>query len=210
LIAYTVNGRQCLVNDTNLTGANIVVSTVLDVNATPDVISTVSGGLDTLSAVTIDPSNSGPYTYTWNAFPGSGVFVPISGPGNFVEYTAGSNNSYVVVTARDNNGCQAYDTVYITLKPCDTTLDSIPNVFTPDNDGRNDQYYITNLCSSEKFHIVIYNRWGKIVYESDDPFFRWDGMTTGGTECSDGTYYYVLALQTKELHGWIELIRNKR
>lgn len=210
LIAYTTSGRQCLVNDTNLTGADIIVNTLLSVDATPDLISTASGSRDTLSAVVTDPGNNPPYTYLWNAGPGTGQFDPIGGVGSLVQYTAGNNNDYVVVTVRDNNGCQAYDTIFVELKPCDTSLDSIPNVFTPDNDGRNDTYYITNLCTTDNFRIVIYNRWGKIIYESDDPFFRWDGRTTGGTEASDGTYYYILTLKSKELHGWIELIRNNK
>ena len=57
-------------------------------------------------------------------------------------------------------------------------------------------------------YFKIFNRWGKIVFESNDPDFAWDGLDTNGTECSEGTYYYVMHTRRNELHGFIQLIRE--
>ena len=44
----------------------------------------------------------------------------------------------------------------------------IPNVFTPNNDGNNDSFYIQTVCDYSNFSVVITNRWGNVVFESND------------------------------------------
>ncbi len=74
----------------------------------------------------------------------------------------------------------------------------IPNVFTPNEDGVNDTYFITAKGLKE-FNMVIVNRWGNVVFESDDVQFSWDG-TINGDKCGDGTYFYIITAKsaTKE------------
>jgi gliding motility-associated-like protein len=67
----------------------------------------------------------------------------------------------------------------------------IPNVFSPDGDGINDQFYIPNSGLKE-FSIEIFNRWGIKVFESTADEIRWDGVSTSGVKLSDGTYYFIL------------------
>lgn len=66
----------------------------------------------------------------------------------------------------------------------------IPNVFTPNNDGANDAYFVTAKGITE-FNITILNRWGNVVFESNDISQQWDG-TTGGNLCTEGTYFYFI------------------
>ena len=103
--------------------------------------------------------------------------------------------------------------LYIELHLCEMEL-VIPNVFTPagdgvSGDGKNDTYHISDLCPIEDFKITIFNRWGNIVFESDDYRFRWDGVDDNGKDCSEGVYYYTLHAKRKDLHGYIHLIRGK-
>lgn len=63
-----------------------------------------------------------------------------------------------------------------------------PNAFTPDNDRFNSVYKVS-LIGSTKFHFVLYNRWGQIVFESFDPNFEWDGKYAGEMVVDD-TYVY--------------------
>ena len=63
-----------------------------------------------------------------------------------------------------------------------------PNAFTPDNDRFNSVYRVS-LIGATKFHFVLYNRWGQIVFESYDPDFSWDGMY-GGKMVEDDTYVF--------------------
>ncbi len=77
----------------------------------------------------------------------------------------------------------------------------IPNVFTPNNDGVNDDFYIRNLPESGT-SVIITNRNGSIVYESDN--YTYDTLWDGGNE-ADGIYYYKVSMSTGEnFKGWVE------
>jgi gliding motility-associated-like protein len=77
----------------------------------------------------------------------------------------------------------------------------VPNVFTPNNDGYNDTFYIRNLPESGT-QLVISNRNGFVVYRSDD--YNVDNLWDGGT-LSDGIYYYNIATPNGQIYkGWIE------
>ena len=69
----------------------------------------------------------------------------------------------------------------------------IPNVFSPNGDGSNDFFYIPG-APFEQYELLIFNRWGKKMYEfagQGQP--RWDGTKGGdGKLCGDGTYYYIV------------------
>ncbi|MBW7868479.1 MAG: choice-of-anchor L domain-containing protein [Brumimicrobium sp.] len=88
-----------------------------------------------------------------------------------------------------------------------------PNVFTPNGDGNND-YFTLNLENVERVEVVILNRWGNVVFESDDVNFKWNGKVNNtGTACSEGTYFYKAMLYGKgkngkevEVHGFVELL----
>ncbi len=103
-------------------------------------------------------------------------------------------------------------------KPVVITL-TCPNVFTPNADGINDTWY--PIISEYDFKITdfqvsVYDRWGLKIYESTNEKNSWDGYTTSGIACSEGTYYYVVkykALSTackkkhKALKGFLQLAR---
>ncbi|HEV7231101.1 MAG TPA: gliding motility-associated C-terminal domain-containing protein, partial [Bacteroidia bacterium] len=87
---------------------------------------------------------------------------------------------------------------------------TVPNVFSPNNDGLNDLFMITNT-GLKTLDCVIYDRWGKKIYEFDTPSGSWDGKSSGGQRLNDGTYYYVLKIQTeagvnKQEKGFVQLI----
>ena len=86
----------------------------------------------------------------------------------------------------------------------------IPNVFTPNGDGVNDFYFI-NLKGIDEMTLTIVNRWGELVYKSDDINGKWDG-TFNGNMCSDGVYFYILNAKSKtqnyQKHGHITLNAN--
>jgi gliding motility-associated-like protein len=90
---------------------------------------------------------------------------------------------------------------------------NIPNVFTPNGDGKNDDFNID--CSGyQKYSIVIWNRWGNTVFESDNADKKWNGKTNNdGGENPAGTYYYLFTYQLrgeseKTVRGSITLIRQ--
>ena len=97
------------------------------------------------------------------------------------------------------NGTRNTDTVYIDVIP---GLESIPNIFTPNNDEINDNFL---KSSFELNQLDIYNRWGKQVLSSEQVNNNYD-------ELNDGTYYYVIehenrCIEKNPLKGWIQIAR---
>lgn len=85
-----------------------------------------------------------------------------------------------------------------------------PNVFTINGDNLNDIYYVGGIFV-DLFELKIYNRWGILVFESDDMHKGWDG-TFGGKPCPPDVYVYKAKGvgrkgQTKEISGTITLLR---
>lgn len=66
----------------------------------------------------------------------------------------------------------------------------VPNVFTPNGDGMNDEFRV-QYRSIIEFHCWVYNRWGKLVYEWTDPAKGWDG-NINGRPAAEGAYFYVI------------------
>lgn len=85
------------------------------------------------------------------------------------------------------------------------------NVFSPNNDNVNDLLVFSEYCNIEST-IVILNRWGNIVYESDDILLPWDGTDQFGNTVQDGVYFYQIDLQysfgvTDQKSGFITVVR---
>lgn len=90
----------------------------------------------------------------------------------------------------------------------------IPNVFTPNNDGLNDDFLITNIKRYPTNYFVIYNRWGIKVFEqnnysNDNP---WKGFNFNtNSKCVDGVYFYKLKIEGSSnpiYEGFIHLFSN--
>ncbi|GAB2976917.1 hypothetical protein GCM10027049_09850 [Mucilaginibacter puniceus] len=84
---------------------------------------------------------------------------------------------------------------------------SIPNAFTPNGDGINDTWKISNLNPSLKITVEIMNRYGTRVYNSIGNSASWDGYSNG-VPVPFGVYYYVIkGVKEKPLTGYITVIR---
>ncbi len=80
----------------------------------------------------------------------------------------------------------------------------IPNVFTPNGDGVNDFVSFPNFGNSAN-KIVVVNRWGNLIYESNGINPIWDGKDTSGKSCTEGTYFY--RINNTNISGFIQLMR---
>ena len=94
----------------------------------------------------------------------------------------------------------------------------LPNVITPNSDGYNDLFEpkVTGLSLITSAKTVIFNRWGNILCDTDDPLIRWDGKSKQTKmDCPSGTYFFVTDItyqgvageETLHLQGSITLIR---
>ena len=81
----------------------------------------------------------------------------------------------------------------------------LPNVFTPNGDTYNDYLVPFPYSSVEKIHLEIYNRWGRLVFKTEDPAIKWDGkILNTGQPASDGVYYYVCDVYEIRLAGIVK------
>lgn len=125
----------------------------------------------------------GAVRYEWHFGPN----LPVSTEENptFTYPLAGTYE--VTLIAYSETGCS--DTLTQTI-----FLDNIslfaPNAITPNGDGHNDEFLI-GYIGLRQMNIQIYSRWGMVVYESNNPDFRWDG-TYKGRSVPEGAYVYVI------------------
>jgi gliding motility-associated-like protein len=72
---------------------------------------------------------------------------------------------------------------------------TLPNIFTPNNDGANDFFEI-NIGQKQDFQIVVINHMNKVVFQSNSVDFRWDGMLPSGDPAPSGNYVYFISAKT--------------
>ena len=94
---------------------------------------------------------------------------------------------------------------------------NLPNVFTPNGDGANERFIPYPYRFVESVDFQVFNKWGNLVFETNDPDLNWDGKNLNGKDLNEGVYYYscrvfesrVVGVRQNPdiLKGWIELIR---
>ena len=102
------------------------------------------------------------------------------------------------VTVSNEYGCEG--TGSFTVRPDCVSKSFIPSAFTPNGDGLNDIFRPT-LINFEDYSLVIYNRWGEKIFESEDSAFGWDG-TYNGAVVQNGVYSFVMRYKTTEDLQW--------
>jgi len=102
------------------------------------------------------------------------------------------------------------DTMYVTENIQDIAqyIDQLPNVFTPNNDNLNDKFEFGIGNFSGCSDLIVFNRWGKKVFDSKGGNIAWDGTHyENGKKVQAGTYFYVLVVNGIEKKGSVHLIR---
>lgn len=114
----------------------------------------------------------------------------------------------VWLTAVSDSGC--IDSTFRDLTVSDVVTFYIPNSFTPDGDGINDQFGIIGNSMSG-YQMLIYNRWGQPIFESKGPFDTWDGNGPDGSLAPVGVYVYrakIFNAPGKQIYnGTVTLLR---
>lgn len=116
---------------------------------------------------------------------------------SYTESIMVSKEDYYSVRILDGNSCWAYDTVFVTTDTCiDTCNIIVPNAFSPNDDGANDDFGVTvSRCDLEIYELVIYDRWGEELFRTDLLEKRWDGMHKDKVSESD---VYIWQLRYKD------------
>jgi len=104
------------------------------------------------------------------------------------------------VTAIDSFSNESNASIRVCLDEC--TGYELPNVFSPNNDDINDTYKALRTSYVEKVDFQVFNRWGLLVYKTEDPDIKWDGKLLDSNELvSPGVYYYICEVFEYRLSG---------
>jgi len=125
-----------------------------------------------------------------------------SGPGDKGGLAAG----WYFVTITDANQCTAVDSVEL-IQPVPIRL---PNGISPNGDGFNDALLVGKIEDFPENKLIVFNRWGNIVYEETNyqNTAPWRGTNESGEELPEGTYFVVVELSgVDNLKGYLELRR---
>jgi len=109
-------------------------------------------------------------------------------------------------TVYTNGACDTLKTLILTVENCEFI---ISNVTTPNGDGQNDTWRVSDPTVISGCNVKIYNRWGQPVYETSDYNNEWGG-TKNGEDLPDGVYFYSIKCDSKEYTGSINLLRFKK
>ncbi len=125
----------------------------------------------------------------------AGASIVLHAGGGYTEYlwSTGSIDSLITVEAggdyavrvKDLHCCYNSDTVYVNLFKY-----YVPNAFTPNGDGTNDVFKVIGKYENIALEFYIYDRWGRLVFTSDQLSSGWDG-SLGGQPCPPGTYVWI-------------------
>lgn len=109
------------------------------------------------------------------------------------------------------DGCQSLPVNFgVNILECDNGTMWVPNSFTPNNDGKNN-FWSPIGYNYKSINYTIYNRWGQLIFESNDLNIGWDGKYLG-ENCQQGIYVYNLKwidMKNRQhyKYGHINLIR---
>ena len=106
------------------------------------------------------------------------------------------------VTSLDIIGNESSFSNIICLDNC--PLYELPNTFTPNGDGSNDLFVPRVNRFIASIELEVYNKWGQIVFETEDPDINWNGTNQNGKELADGSYYYTARVIESRLNGNFE------
>lgn len=106
------------------------------------------------------------------------------------------------VSAVDSFNNEGQKSVMICVDNCPAY--QLPNVFTPNGDGKNDIYHpIPPMKYIDHVEMKIFDSWGVLVYKTTDPNINWDG-TYQGKQLPEGTYYYVCEVYENRVEGVVK------
>lgn len=117
-----------------------------------------------------------PLNYKWNTGEDS-CCISVNNPGRYI--LSVSTTCDTVTDTADINGADCKNCIFV------------PDAFTPNNDGLNDNFGAIALCGIKSFSMRIYNRWGQQVFYTDNIHRRWNGMHAADVAGIGAYYYYI-------------------
>lgn len=127
-----------------------------------------------------------PYTYRWSTDSAKAQMIGIP---------AGQ----YAVTVTDVSGCRAATEMAVQDDICPEII--VHDVLTPNGDGTNDSWVIEGIVHYPTSTVQVFNKWGNLVYDAYAYRNNWQGAGNTGQALPDGTYYYIVKLNTRNVAG---------
>tara|TARA_R110002050_G_scaffold162939_2_gene292869 strand:- start:9363 stop:11891 length:2529 start_codon:yes stop_codon:yes gene_type:complete len=136
-----------------------------------------------------------------------------------VLWSDGTTENQIVIEEADvywvevtNAICKSSDSILVAKENCEVYVE-MPNIFTPNGDGVNDLFLPVYSLGIAEIQTKIFDRWGKLVFETTTVDIKWDGNNTKGVQVPDGVYYWIVNIvgfDTKnyEQKGNVTLLRQ--
>lgn len=141
-------------------------------------------------------SGSGGGSYNWSPAAGlddPSAASPVAAPEQTTRYT---------LTVKNEEGCEDTASVVVTVRQ----LLVIPNAFSPNGDGVNDNWEIENIAYFPEAAVEVYNRWGNLIFERANYQGDWNG-TYRGAALPVGAYFYVISIPGKsKFTGYLNIV----
>ena len=118
----------------------------------------------------------------------------IYGSGNSHAVVYPREDRYYRVTGVDAYGCAGNDSVLVKVLQGSFKTFTLPNAFTPNNDGKNDCFGISHWGATDLKEFSIFNRWGEKIFSTTNPSKCWDG-TYKGQKQNEGGYVYIIHIR---------------
>jgi gliding motility-associated-like protein len=133
--------------------------------------------------------------------PGDELILRASTPSGTATWNNGATTSQLPLTSPGkysvtvNNGCEIKtESIEISVDKNYCCNLSAPNVFTPNGDNVNDVFEISSPSNLDRYSLTIYNRWGKVVFRTNELDDTWKGETDNNEDTAPGVYYWTASI----------------
>ncbi len=141
---------------------------------------------------------TGARTYNWSpvsSLSNPNISYPIAAPKEATRYVVGGIAS---------NGCRSFDTLHVSVDYRDNLF--VPSAFSPNGDGKNDQFKVANLTFQRIVEFRVFNRWGQEIFSGAGKNVYWDG-TWEGEDQDIGNYSYLIRVGFPD--GYVETYKGE-
>jgi gliding motility-associated-like protein len=204
LVSTTPNGCVGQTTISSIVCAND--NPVAAFTADPNVLSLIDTYAQLMNETT------GAETYVWNFGDGTGTSTEINPVHSFPSVEPGSYQ--ISLIAYSVFGCT--DTALVNIEVQDAVIYYVPNSFTPGDDEYNPMFkpVFTSGFDPYDYKMIIFNRWGEIIFETRDASYGWDGTYLGSAGlCKEGDYIWQIEFKTtlsderKKITGSVTLLK---
>jgi gliding motility-associated-like protein len=176
---------QVIIRDSDCNLSDTLFTTVSTNRLPPPVTAAKSNDMDCVFN-SVQLTAIGADSYTWSPsvdLSSNTIANPVASPTVTRQYTVTGINT--------TSNCSGTDTITVFVKAPAAPKAYIPNAFSPNNDGVNDCFRVKDFGTVKTADIIIYNRYGNLVFQTKNPLDCWDG-TYKGMPSEPGNYVYYI------------------